>query len=255
MYDITIKMLVHDKVLVTFLAIGLPTFAALVYTYSSYKQYVSLGDHGLPGDFSGWYQQFKWHRIARTDTRKPAPYKEQDLPPSIYTEESKKTYLPDKALSSRAGSRPVVPGFVAPQRQTTQLPSAHMLEKQEKFFKDIGVQNPSLFAVKTSGIEKFGTALWVAPGREMPPIIKRMNGEFAHIHREGSVHLFLSLPDAENVLAKGWGERHKLTGPRIPWGYTLVYGPRDEEEFQTWKNIVKASVAYFSGDSGDLYDI
>ncbi|KAF9774016.1 hypothetical protein IL306_008068 [Fusarium sp. DS 682] len=249
-----IKMLVQDKVSATCLAVGLPVFAALVYAYSSYEQYISLGDHGLPGNFSGWYQQLKWHRIARTDTRKPAPYKYQDLPSSIYTEETKKSYLSDKALSSRAGSRPVVPGFVAPQRQTTQLPSARMLEMQDQFFNKVGVQNPFLFTVKTSGIEKFGTALWVASGREMPPIIKRMNGEFAHIHREGSVHLFLSLPDAEKVIARGWGERHKLTGPRIPWGYTLVYGPRDDEEFQTWKRIVKASVAYFSGDSGELHD-
>ncbi|KAF4446029.1 phospholipase/carboxylesterase [Fusarium austroafricanum] len=246
-------MAVDDKVKTTCLAAALLAFAALVYTYSSYRQYVSLGDHGLPGNFSGWYQQLKWHRIARTDTRKPAPYTDHDLGSPIYTEETKKSYLSEKEIPSRVGLRPTVPGFVAPQRQTTQRPSRRMLEMQTKFFEDTGTLNPTLFTVKTSGIEKFGTALWVAPDREIPPIIKLLKGEFAHIHPEGSVHLFLSLPDAERVIANGWGERHKLTGPRIPWGYTLVYAPRDDGEFEVWKDIVKASIRYFAGKSEVSY--
>ncbi|KAL5416408.1 hypothetical protein PMIN04_008181 [Paraphaeosphaeria minitans] len=42
--------------------------------YHDYRHYCSLGPHGLPPTFWGWYTQLKMTRIARKDVTVPAPY-------------------------------------------------------------------------------------------------------------------------------------------------------------------------------------
>jgi hypothetical protein len=68
-------------------------------------------------------------------------------------------------------------------------------------------------------------------------------------HQDGSTHVTLSLADAEEVLAKGWGRRHKLSGVagKIPYTYLLIYAPRDEEEFEVWKGVVTAGCRFVVG--------
>lgn len=57
----------------------------------------------------------------------------------------------------------------------------------------------------------------------------------------------LSLADAKEVIEKGWGLRHKLSGPLIPVGYLLLYAPRNEEELEVLGRILKAGIAFMSG--------
>ena len=95
----------------------------------------------------------------------------------------------------------------------------------------------------------------------LPP---QARGEIAHVHHEGSTHVCLSLPDAAEVVRKGWGERHRMSGVRgiLPWGYVLVYAPREgkegkegESEWEVWKAVVVAAarvVARSAGFEGDI---
>lgn len=67
--------------------------------------------------------------------------------------------------------------------------------------------------------------------------------EFAHLHgpSDGSLHLVLSAKDAEEVLAKGWGERHPLAQRMARPGLVMVFGPRDTAELEiVWEIILRS---------------
>lgn len=95
---------------------------------------------------------------------------------------------------------------------------------------------PTLISVPSS------RALWLdermtAPAKAfMPP---RGSREFAHVHADGSLHAVLDPASEAELLAKGWGEPH-------PWKHRgvnemMVYAPRDREELEVVKSIIRAS--------------
>jgi Family of unknown function (DUF5519) len=68
--------------------------------------------------------------------------------------------------------------------------------------------------------------------------------EFAHLHpaRDGSLHMTLPPDIYKEVLAKGWGEPHPVSGTMMVWG------PRNDEELDVVWRLVRASYAYATGD-------
>lgn len=55
----------------------------------------------------------------------------------------------------------------------------------------------------------------------------------------------LSFADAEEVIVKGWGERHRLSGTDlIHLGYTMVYVPRSVAETEVLQRIFQAGVEF-----------
>ncbi|MEM7258890.1 MAG: luciferase family protein [Pseudomonadota bacterium] len=75
--------------------------------------------------------------------------------------------------------------------------------------------------------------------------------EFAHIHPHpdnGSMHVQLTAEDAQAVNDSGWGENHYLvTQGHYPMGLIMVVSPRDENELEVAKNIVRRSYEYATG--------
>ncbi len=69
--------------------------------------------------------------------------------------------------------------------------------------------------------------------------------EFAHIHPSADGSLHMTLPPAlyRDVIAKGWGEPHPISGTM------LVFGPRDEQELETVWNLVRASYDYATNET------
>ncbi|KAI0432363.1 hypothetical protein F5Y09DRAFT_148267 [Xylaria sp. FL1042] len=171
------------------------------------------------------------------------------------------------------GNRPTVPTFVVPQRQTSEKASHATVSKMNAYMAAFAASNPSLFTIKASALEspKF-PALWLSPSpssstSSTPVAVANAKwlpngapGEIAHVHHEGSTHVCLSLADAAEVVRKGWGERHKLAGVGkiLPWGYVLVYAPREEdgsEDWEVWKGLVAAgarAVARSAGFKGEV---
>ena len=80
----------------------------------------------------------------------------------------------------------------------------------------------------------------------LPTLIARCQGEVAHIHESDmSAHVLLSFADAREVIAKGWGERHRMTGSAIiPLGYTMLYLPRNAGGIEVFMRIFEAGVMY-----------
>ncbi|KAI1134850.1 hypothetical protein F5Y05DRAFT_192833 [Hypoxylon sp. FL0543] len=230
------------------LAVG-TSFKLLSRIIGDYNEWYALGPNGMPHNLFGYLVQSAIHPFARLDVREPAPYDQAKLS-KRYGPLSLRSFL-DTPLKPRKGERPEVPLYVAPQRQTTQQVTPAMRAKQEAFMHALAAANPSLIQVKPSNLEgPLFNGLWLADGIPLRDEIKRMNGEFAHPHGEGSTHLVLSLVDAAAAIESGWAERHRMSGvgPMAPWGFVLIYAPRDDEELDLWKKVVVASARYVLGD-------
>lgn len=81
-----------------------------------------------------------------------------------------------------------------------------------------------------------------------------VGGEFAHMHppTDGSLHLMLSEEDADEVIAKGWGELHPAAREGlIPGAALMIYGPRDEGELDVAWQIVETSYRFARGDEAE----
>ncbi|KAI0151561.1 hypothetical protein GGR57DRAFT_503833 [Xylariaceae sp. FL1272] len=241
--------------------------ALLAYSNHCYQSWYALGEGGIPRTVGGWLFNVSAHLIARRDTRAvPAPYetKLSVVDEEKYGKETHVSFLPSCRLPQRVGDRPTVPTTVVPQRQTSAAASAGMVDRQDAFLRALAGANPHVFRIAPSRLEsKAYEALWlVDPATETVDSARvkwfsgLAPGEIAHVHGEGSAHLYLSLTDAAEMVRKGWGERHKLSGVRdiLPWSYVMVYAPR-EGEWETWREIVCASarvVARSAGFEGEV---
>lgn len=99
-----------------------------------------------------------------------------------------------------------------------------------------------------------GQAIFLKTPSQAPTLNARLQGEICHIHESDmSAHVVLSIRDAKEVVAKGWGERHRITGTAIiPLGYTLLYLPRNLEEIEVIAGILEAGVEYAKSNSKTL---
>ncbi|KAI5860589.1 hypothetical protein GGS23DRAFT_599397 [Durotheca rogersii] len=254
-------------------AVAIPLLWRLV---ADYRAWYALGPNGLSSNPGGYLFQVLLTPLARADTCVPAPYDPVALarsPP--YGPLSRRSFFAAGAVPPRARARPDIPRFVAPHRQTSQRGSAATRARQNDFLRALAAANPALLCVRPSRLEgPLFDALWVTTtptpateegegkGGEGPPQhraeLRRLSGEFAHVHGEGSTHLVLSPADAAAAIAAGWGERHPMSGVSIrrgrsmlPWGYIMIYAPRegDDDEMRIWREFVVASARYiFAGE-------
>jgi hypothetical protein len=244
------------------IALSIPTVS---YALKSYRGYLALGPGGMPYNPLGWAIQGLLQLVASWDTRSPGPFrKPRNQKP--YEPHGMTSFLhlaSSPELPQRRGSRPDVPGYVAPQRQTTQQGAPEMRARMTAFLEAAAARNPGVLALRPSGLEGVGTpAVWLDLGSSaaagssnkplpLPSYMRATKGELAHVHPEASSHVTVSLADAEELTRKGWAERHRLSGVAgIPLGYVMVYAPRDEAEFEVWKAVVRAGLLFVAAGAG-----
>lgn len=223
--------------------------AGAVIAYRDYRAYIALGPHGLPDTFWGWYTQLRMSNQSRKDTTDPAPYNLEVIA-GPYDRES---FLPNTAvggLSWRPGNKaPQVPGFVAPQRQVTDIASTEMKKAMFSYLDALVAANGKTLQTQTSVLEGPVPAMGLSKEvqqQECPEVLRSTRGEMCHIHPpDGSTHLVMSLRDQKRVIELGWGRRHRLSGGgRLPWNYTFIYAPRNDDELIVWKSIVQAGATF-----------
>ncbi|ORY57148.1 phospholipase/carboxylesterase [Pseudomassariella vexata] len=236
--------LIQDKTRLTWAAITLGGIPILSYAITSYRAWLRLGPGGLPYNVFGFFINSALHLIARSDIRAPAPYNPDDLAP-LYGPGGTSYFENGTLPSARSGSRPNVPGAVAPQRQMTEQATQETHQQMKDFLVALVKENADFLQLKPSGLENASQqAAFLADGFAIPGHMKGTRGEFLHPHEEGSSHVVLGLSDSARLIELGWAERHKLSGVIIPWGYVLVYAPRNAEELGVWKSIVIASAKF-----------
>lgn len=229
--------------LVTVLVAALPLAPTLL---NSYRGYLALGRGGLPYNIFGWMTQAVLLPFSVSDTRSTSAFSRSSVQERYAPHGTNSFLATGGPLPPRTGGRPVVPGYVAPQRQTTQE-SRTSVPQMDTYLAALAEVNPGVLSLKASGLESSESlALYIAPpdGKQLPSWLMT-KGEIVHVHPEGSSHMILSLKDAEIAVSQGWAEQHKLSGRGLPTSYVLVYAPRDSgAELEVWQRLVGASVAF-----------
>ena len=268
----------HPTLFVTAAVAGVvlpPTLLAVFRSAArSYRSYLNVGRGGIPHNIIGWMIQGLGQLIAIRDPLATLPFaKPSRAVLARYGDGGQRSYLAtdlqpragtegadlDKATREKAG-RPIIPAFVAPQRQISQQGKPATRSDQDAFLQSLAAANPDMLDIRPSQLEGNETpALFAKQGRQLgTPFWRRSRSseaargpvEIAHTHAEGSTHMIFSLPDALRVVQNGWGERHRLSGSRgaaVPLTYLIVYAPRDDAELLVWKALALASARFCVG--------
>lgn len=150
-------------------------------------------------------------------------------------------------LPLRSGPRPstrrpsrAVPG---PHQQVSQNAPPHLQEALFARARSLPSVSVGASLVSVPGARAFHLDEAAARG---PRAAFQRGREFAHLHppHDGSLHLTLDPMLYQEVLAKGWGEPHPVSGTLMVWG------PRNEEELDIVWNLVRASYEYATGQRG-----
>ncbi|MEU4549691.1 luciferase family protein [Nonomuraea dietziae] len=148
-------------------------------------------------------------------------------------------------LPARPGDRPRT-GPSVPHVQFTQNSPDEIRKELEQW---MSTALPST-EIRPSEISEPGSTAFFLARDAHPPqgavlLPPRLVAEFAHIHRDGSLHLALSREDQDELIAKSWGERHPLYSPTI--NVVMLYGPRTADELDVAKAVVASSYRYATG--------
>lgn len=236
--------------------------------HNSYRAWLALGPGGVPYNLLGWTIQSVLGALISNPTlslANPAAFSDPDLEKHYagHTVPSGTSFL-DAPLPLRAGPTPLVPGTVAPQRQITQQThDAALLADMSRYLRLLAEANSHLgLVMQAARLEGGSTQAIYLPARpkgstgqqgrvpSTPRFLAKVHGEICHVHSDGSSHITLSLADAAEAVAKGWAQRHKLSGASwgvIPPTYLFVYAPRSREDFAVWRALMSAGVAFVCG--------
>jgi Family of unknown function (DUF5519) len=150
-------------------------------------------------------------------------------------------------------------GFKLPERRGPNPETTHPTRQERKPHKQLTQNAPAdlqeelLERVRRLPDISIGDSLVSVPGARAfhlreesargPREAFQAGHEFAHLHpsEDGSLHMTLPPDLYDEVLAKGWGEPHPLSGTMLVWG------PRDADELEVVWGLVKASYAYANG--------
>lgn len=202
-----------------------------------YLSYLALGPGGTPSTVFGFTKVTMLSFLAIKNPYIPHSTKLQT--------DFALGYL--SVLPVRGRERPLVRG-IAPHRQVSQMASATTFEKLQCVLGQIAEASATI-TLGTSCFESLGTALFVGA--------QTKQNEICHVHNsDGSMHMVLSRPDADLVLANGWGERHPLSRGGwferfVPAEFMMVYAPQNDADVETVARIVQAASAYVEMENMD----
>lgn len=219
-------------------------FAAWV--VSDYHAWKALGTGGTPPTPQGYVRMTKWRLIrAFSFDSLRDPSKLSPEGPSYLN-----IWLPN-----RSKSRPKTQSRPMPQRQVPVKLDEAVKHRLHALPKKYCKEHPTLLKLDLSNVEgRSADAIYALPNlpnRHPSATDGMLKDEIAHTHHaENSLHIWLSEADARKVVESGWGERFPLSamGMLHP-GLTFVYAPRSMDDLDVIEEIVKAGVAYVTGET------
>lgn len=217
--------------------LGAATGAAAMWAVNDYKQWKSLGRGGVPDNVWGWLIVRRLG-LQALETRGSAQYDDRIGTPGDVCR------LGD--LPVREGTRPRMGKHVVPHRQLDQGTDPTTRKLLDKIFDDFVDANGRYVRYAKSYYEKRNDAVTLTRTDAAHPVARTSHGEVAHVHPgDGSMHMIFSPSDAKQVIDKGWGERHPLSGSPhhdIPDTYLMVYVPRTPQEVMVVAQLLRAAV-------------
>lgn len=222
--------------------------------HEEYARWKAVGIGGVSADWEGFMFVKNLETTgASSDTLTPDVYshpekytKGWDRATDTQRATAHKAFLKE-ALPTRAAPRSRAMHFVIPQRErNADDPHDPIIEDLYQAMFDTLRDSNSDTEYKTSVLEKRGKALFTNQRVTLNPVVEQTQREICHIHASDlSGHVTLSFADAMEVIGKGWGERHRMSGTeRLPLGYTMLYIPRSEAEVATFAKIFQAGIEF-----------
>ncbi|KAK4555701.1 hypothetical protein LTR86_007454 [Recurvomyces mirabilis] len=219
-----------------------------------------MGAGSLPPNIFGFaLDRFVWFFVASGDLRsleiydRPEAFVRRWAGASAYEKTMARTsFLGDGGLERRRGAGGRTLPYAFPQRERFarewQVPKVK--EAYLAAFQRLCAESKDTQA-RTPSRKRHGDALFLRNTAATPAVASASQGEIAHIHTSDlSAHVVLSLADAKEVVAKGWGQRHSLSGTRIlPLGWTMLYVPRTVEEVDVMIGIMRAAVRFMRSNA------
>lgn len=244
---------------------------------SSYLFFLSLGPGGIPYNIVGWLINvlvLEPAALSEEERRRPAAFGALIAAQAKCRPANAERTRDVLGLEQRRGERPEVSGCV-PQRQLTQNAPEEMQQRMRELVDGVVAASAMRAASpeqadvlqRRSHYERRHMALYVSPLRlaegRCGRIARRVQGEIGHVHTDGSSHWYFSSEDVKEVLEKGWGERHPLAGgdgegiwgkvrsklSGLGRGWVLVYGARDEKEFEVFERLADRSIGWMLGET------
>ena len=239
--------------IITFIALPAAGFGVARFL-DEYRSWFAMGPGGLPHNLRGFLTNLAMTALcAKKETKSLGVYDDAEKCAPDWKKASneeqtkaKQSYLAT-SLPQRDGPESRALYFTAPQRERNsgEYFDPKLKQKYLQEYQSLGDEHADSIEWKTSVLEKRGQAMSLKEEYVMPTLSATCRREVLHIHESDmSAHVLLSLADAKEVISKGWGERHRVTGTVIPLGYTLLYIPRNEEEVGVLMKIFEAGIEY-----------
>lgn len=209
---------------------GAALAAALVAAVRDYRAWVALGEGGVPHGLRGWITVKRGYWSMSDDTTDTSTF-EPGHPSAILD-----------GLPVRSEARPRIAPWSVPQREADFNATRSILSQLNELIESELLERAHDGVWESTSLyEKHFVGLFAKDLRERG---ESVSGEVVHVHQpQGSLHVHLSAGDARVVIERGWGERHGLAVlGRVPKYYVFLYVPRDEEQLQAVKLIVRAAL-------------
>lgn len=99
-------------------------------------------------------------------------------------------------------------------------------------------------------------SLWLADDMQLArPEVLQAGREIAHIHPNGSLHVWLPVERAIEATETKWGELHPWVGDKNFWdGLTMIYTPETLDEVDITMLLVVDAYNYITGENLDPAD-
>ncbi|KAK5112160.1 hypothetical protein LTR62_004503 [Meristemomyces frigidus] len=205
-----------------------------------------------PNSFRFALDRLLWYFVVSRNLRGLNPYDQPDtsvrgwnLLPEQERTMARRSFLTE-ALPARRGAKGRTLPYVLPQRerfarewQVPALKKTYLLA-----FENLAAENETV-EIRNSSNQRHSHALYLGKQRSPPTLASMSEREIAHVHLSDlSAHVMLSLADAKEVVAKGWGLRHGLSGTWLPLGWTMLFVPRTVDEVEVVVGIMEAGIRY-----------
>ncbi|KAF2853220.1 hypothetical protein T440DRAFT_445086 [Plenodomus tracheiphilus IPT5] len=228
---------------ITYIIAGLAVLsAAIAYDFKSWQ---TFGTGGTPPTLHGYLKIHRWGLyllLHRQNLLDPSP-----LPTTG------PSYLNPQRIPHRAGTRPKLTRWTLPQRQIPGkiTPAAsYTLHNLMASFANTPPYSTFIDARPSKTEGGTGTAIYVKPDSKdinLNPSAHKIFYELAHVHpADHSLHVYVSPADARLVLERGWGQRFPVDWLAPP-SWIMVYAPRDEEEVEVVREVVRGAVCFAVG--------
>ncbi|KAH7093312.1 hypothetical protein FB567DRAFT_172127 [Paraphoma chrysanthemicola] len=213
---------------------------AFLYDFKSWQRF---GTGGTPPTLQGYLKIRRWGLYLL--------YSRQNLLDAAPIPDTGTSYIRPQKVPDRAGKRPGLTRWTLPQRQFPEKITPAALSTLHNLMAEFANAAPYSFYIETRPSKTeggTGPAIYVKPDVEtINPNARKIFFEVAHVHpAENSLHVYVSPKDAKLVMKRGWGQRFPVTWLAPP-SWIMVYAPRNEEEVEIVREIVRAAICFAVG--------